>query len=160
MNVEIECKGHKYSLGKLPAMQEFHVLRRLSGLLTGLLGMVDLGTPAKEVLADKKTPNEDKIKTLVESLGTKDLGGMLEPLTRELSSMDDADAEYIIQTCLSVVKREQSPGQWASVMANGQFMFEDMDMVVMLTLTAKVVMGNMQSFFPVRPVDTPGETPT
>jgi hypothetical protein len=137
-------------------MQQFHVVRRLSGVLAGLAGLLDLD----KAKPDNATSNEDKVAALLAGFGEKNMSEMLEPLIRELTNMSDDDAEYIILTCLTVVMRKQSGGGWAKVVVDGQFMFQDMDMVIMLTLTAKVVMGNMKGFFAALPGDIPGAIQT
>ncbi|MBC17085.1 MAG: hypothetical protein CL942_08540 [Desulfovibrio sp.] len=155
MSVSTTVKGKEYRIGTLSAMKQFHVVRRLSPVLVGLFELTkiekDAPKPGKAGIAMAK---------LMETLDMDKLGKALDQIAQQIANMDDKAAEFIILTCLTVVERKQGGGEYAKVVADGQFMFEDIDMVAMLTLTAKVVKRNLSGFFDALPGVIPGATQT
>lgn len=126
MSTVKDVKGHSYKVGKLNAMQQFHVVRRLATLLAGVADQLQ-GLPKEDVAAR--------------------MPGLLPALAERLATLDDATAEYVLMTCLAVAERKQSGGGWAQVVAEGQLMFQDIDMPAMLTLVGHVLMENLAGFF-------------
>lgn len=135
MSHEIPIKGKKYRVGEIPAMKQFHVLRRLAGVLGGLGDLAKLG------------PDMDPF-------------AALEPLAEGVSKMSDQDAEYVINTCLAAVEMEQASGGWAKVVSKGRLMFENMGMMTMLRLTMEVLKHNLSDFFGDLPSASPGPSRT
>ena len=124
---ETEVHGIKYRIGKMSAMQQFHVMRRISPLL------------AKIVKASQDGHGEETFAQTLERIA--------EPLTVALAEMSDKDAEYVIKNCLRVVDRAQSPLIWAPVCVGEAIMFADLDAAALLNLTMLVVQENMSGFF-------------
>lgn len=124
MSMTFERNGKKYRVGRLPAMKQFHILRRLVGVMGGLTGLAS-----------------------AQGAGKLDPFAALEPLAEGLASMPDEDAEYVINGCLAVVELEQSAGGWSKVVQKGVLMFEDLDMPTMLFLAWKVLQHNLSDFF-------------
>lgn len=125
----VEVGGINYHVGKLNPMTQFHITRRLAPLLATLgMSMVRLKELAKA--ADK----ED----FVELIG---------PLSGVVAAMSDEDSSYIINTCLSVVTREDKGG-FAPIQVEGRLMYEDIDMIAMLRLTFEVLRHNLAGFMP------------
>ncbi len=126
---DIVVNGISYRIGRLSALKQFHVVRRLAPLLSGFREVS--GDPID--LADLSVPEAVT---------------MLGPLTEAVAGMSDADAEYIITTCLGVVERKQTGGGYAQVVTTDhQILFDDIDMTAMLALTAHTIGGNLQGFF-------------
>jgi hypothetical protein len=74
---------------------------------------------------------------------------LFEVIAGEISSMSDENCDYILDTCLSVVKRQQAGDLWVPVFnarAN-RMQFEDIDMGAMLQIARHVLEENLQSFF-------------
>lgn len=151
MSEPITVSGHKYKIGRLPAMQQFHVMRRLSGILAALVA----AAPKSSV------PGKIDPTAFFENAEKEDVILLLEAVIAELSGMDDAVAEYVIHTCLSCVERKSGPG-WARVVADDALMFEDLTMAAMLTLTGRVIKDHFSGFFDALPGGIPGaaRTPT
>lgn len=122
--MEIQINEKKYRTGRMDARRQFHVVRRLAPILSGL---TDLKKMMGEPLA---------------ALG---------PLADAVASMSDQDADYVINSCLSCVERQQSAGGWAKVMVDDALMFQDLDMAAMLRLTWAVLQENLQGFFDALP---------
>ena len=73
---------------------------------------------------------------------------ILAPISEVVGSMSDEDANYIIFSCLSVVKRQSDTGGFSPVVAgNNQLMFQDIDMITMLRLSVEVIRENLRGFF-------------
>jgi hypothetical protein len=138
MSLEFDHGGHTYRVGKLPAMRQFHVVRRLAPMLPNMAG---LG------LKPGASRPEDMI-------------AVLEPLARAVAGMSDADAEYVIATCMSAVERKQPAGGWARMESGGRLMFEDMDMVGMVFIVGQVLRHNLSGFFDALPQGFAGASRT
>lgn len=134
-SLEFTHAGHNYKAGKLDAMRQFHVMRRLAPLLPELAGA-------------GIRPGGDPMT-------------VLEPLARIVSTMTDADVEYVLHSCLAVVDRQQTGGAWAKVQASpGVLQFQDIDMTAMLAIAWQVLQHNMSGFFAGLPQGLPGEART
>ncbi|MCP0398443.1 hypothetical protein KU575_22060, partial [Salmonella enterica subsp. enterica serovar Give] len=90
----------------------------------------------------------DQLKPVFETL--------LPRIAEELSSLTEEDTNAIIHPCLSVVSRKHMDG-WTPVFSSGQLMFDDIDLLTMLQLVARVVADSLGNFLPVSPTSaTPG----
>lgn len=122
--MEIELAGNEYRIEKLDAFQQFHVSRKIAPLLPPMV-------PAMGALDSK--------------LGIEHLAGLLSPLMEEFANMPDDKAEYVVNTCLSVVRRRQGD-KWMPVFVNGALMFHDIDLGLMMRLTYRVVLDSLGPF--------------
>lgn len=120
---EITVGEHTYTIGKMDALKQFHVARRLVPVLAAF------------------TKIGERV-DLAEGFGV----GALIPIAEALSKMSDEETEYIIQTCLSVVQRQDS-GKLQKVMVQGKFVYQDIKMPDMIKLTSETIMENMGDFF-------------
>lgn len=121
----LAINGQNYRAGKLNALAQFHVLRRLAPVLASI-GM------SLEQIQKFKTP--------------EDFARVLGPISETLSQMPDEEANYVIFTCLAVTSREQGDGRFAPVTSKNAIMFEDIDMAVMVRLVAEVLKENFLGF--------------
>ncbi len=71
----------------------------------------------------------------------------VEPMVLAVSKLSDEDTEMIIGTCLEVVSRKTGNKTMAPVFSSGTCMFDDLDMMGMLRLTAEVVKVNLGNIF-------------
>lgn len=129
MGREIKLGDNLYSIGRLSAMQQLHVSRRIAPIIPALLPVF--------------------VRLRGKGMG-EDLDGLaeaLQPLADGLAALKDEDAEYVVGNCMSAVQRQQSTG-WARTWAIEQkrFMFEDMDMGVILPLVVQVIVANLGPF--------------
>lgn len=125
----VSVQGHDYVIGKLNAMDQFHITRRLAPM------MANMGITAAQLkkLSSGK-PTQDQILAL------------LGPAVGTLSAMENDNVEYIIHKCMSVVHRVDSGKAQPVQAAPGRFMYDDIDMPVMLMLTYEVCKFNLQGF--------------
>lgn len=127
-----------YRIGKLNAMQQWHVARRWMpvAMATGV-GLMNASC------AEDDTAAGDAMMT------------MLSGMTDALAKMSDADSDYVVKSCLSVCQRKQGE-QFAPVCAGGGgIMFEDIDVSVMMRLVLAVIkehrLGDFMSVLPIAP---------
>ena len=124
--IHVTVEGHTYSIGRLSAMTQFHVARRIGPMVSsGILSLALLkGGASKEEMLMAATP-----------------------ALNVLSQMTDEQSEYVIGACMAAVKREVG-GKWAPVTApnTSAMMFDDIDMGTLLHLTWEVIQHNLASF--------------
>jgi hypothetical protein len=132
-----------YNIGKLPAMTQFHVARRLAPLLRGAMGMQ---------LTDLRIVRNDAGEAV--SLDG-DIDAALGPLLEALPALKDEDVEYVVNRCLDAVSMRQPGGAFAPLRANGVTMFP-LDLPTMLRLTYEVIRENMAGFTVGLPSVSPG----
>lgn len=168
MATEIELNGTRYAIGKLNAMQQFHVSRRIAPIIPPMIPVLmkfyaelERADVAREqaranaalaALANGEAPGEeadapasDKSRELLSMVDT--IAPVLQPFADALAGLKDEDAEYVFGTCLSVVERWQGAG-WAKVwnITHKTSMFDDIGIDVMLPLVVRVVVANLGSF--------------
>lgn len=143
MSVEFVVGDHAYRGNKLSAKKQFHVLRRISPLLVGLVDSGALAAVRKEVAKGKEARPE----ALLGGLTDKDLGAMLKGVLDNLASLPEADVDYVIDTCLAVTERRQASGGWAGVMTGEQLQFQDLDLPALLKIVWEVLQHNLSGFF-------------
>ncbi|WP_321789251.1 phage tail assembly chaperone [Burkholderia pyrrocinia] len=169
MATEIQLNGVRYVIGKLSAMQQFHVSRRIAPIIPPMipvlmkfyaeLEQVDVSrqqahaNAALAALAEgaaapadvSPAPEADRSRELLTLVDA--IAPVLQPFADALASLKDEDAEYVFGTCLSVVERWQGPG-WAKIWntAHKTSMFDDIGIDVMLPLVVRVVVTNLGPF--------------
>jgi len=127
--IELQIDDHVYRIGKLDALSQFHVARRLAPVMAAIGGkVVELAS------SNPGMPQDEWMMTL------------FAPVADAVSRLTDDDSNYIITTVLSVVYRQQDE-KWAPVQVNKRMMFLDIDMQLMLRLTVESIKGNLGSFF-------------
>lgn len=128
--IEFEVNGVQYRAGQMDARRQFHVMRRLLPLVKEVPQLVN---PQADPLA---------------SLG---------PLLASLGSMADAEFDYVIDACLSVVQRQDhSTATWAPIVAsNGMIVYDDIkdDLGALTQIMIPVIKGNLEGFFRGLPKD-------
>lgn len=146
--MEVTIKGAEYKIRKLTPFQQFHVARRLAPALWALGGAAATVVKAAEQVQNGKAvedvPADDPTNGMLTAFG---------PVAEAFASMSDADSEYILSTCLSVVLRKQGSG-WAEVApkgAQGHLAFEDITLPTMIELALEVIKENLGNFFDVLP---------
>lgn len=123
---EIEINGISYKIGKLSAVAQFHVLRRIAPMLASV-GLT--------------------LTQLKEARGDDTFMRLLQPASEILAKMTDTDAEYVLSMCLGACARRSGEG-WAQVwVKGGGLAFADMDMTSMLQLVIAAIKENMSGFF-------------
>jgi hypothetical protein len=138
---EIEFGDQTYRTGRLHPKQQFHVMRRLAPVLSAASNLFEaMGATA----GDEPVENAElNLTSILRTAG---------PIIEAIGALSDEQADYVVNTCLSVCQRRQDNGAWANVYnANTGIMFDDMDLPTMLQLCWHVISENLQSFFNVSP---------
>ncbi|WP_175920388.1 phage tail assembly chaperone [Burkholderia pyrrocinia] len=172
MTTEIQLNGVRYAIGKLSAMQQFHVSRRIAPIIPPMIPVLmkfyaeleqadvareqSRANAALAALTDgaggtnapgtaSPAAEADRSRELLSLVNA--IAPVLQPFADALAGLKDEDAEYVFGTCLSVVERWQGPG-WAKVwnIAHKTSMFDDIGIDVMLPLVVRVVVANLGPF--------------
>jgi hypothetical protein len=130
--METTINDKQYRSGKLDAMKQFHIARRVAPALTGLVSAFSGAGASQE-----------------------DFARALGPLADAVAQMPDADAEYVLGTCLAVVSRQTDPTTWAPIWREGRLVFDDIDLGTMIQLAAKVIQDNLGNIFGALPAKLP-----
>lgn len=148
--MECSIKGHDYRVAKLSVFNQLKVTRKLLPVLAGM--MADFGSIRALLPADGKIDSAkfDALKPVFETL--------LPRIADVLSSLSEEDTNAIIHPCLSVVSRKHMDG-WTPVFNSGQLMFDDIDLLTMLQLVARVVADSLGNFLPVNPTSAMPDQP-
>ncbi|MDF3115881.1 hypothetical protein KPA94_20870 [Burkholderia semiarida] len=172
MTTELKLNGVRYAIGKLNAMQQFHVSRRIAPIIPPMIPVLmkfyaeleqadvareqERTNAALAALAERAegaeasataapAPAADRSRELLSMVDA--IAPVLQPFADALAGLKDEDAEYVFGTCLSVVERWQGAG-WAKVwnLAHKTSMFDDIGIDVMLPLVVRVVVANLGPF--------------
>lgn len=172
MVTEIQLNGGRYVIGKLNAMQQFHVSRRIAPIIppmvpvlmkfyaeleqadvareqertnAALAALAERAEGAEAAAGAAPAPAADRSRELLSMVDA--IAPVLQPFADALAGLKDEDAEYVFGTCLSVVERWQG-ASWAKVwnIAHKTSMFDDIGIDVMLPLVVRVVVANLGPF--------------
>lgn len=140
---ELEIGGNTYRINSMPAMTQFHVMRKLGPVLPGIVPVL---AQAAATLPQGDSQEAGGAMTTVD--GVAAIAMAAQPLLDGLASMADADAEYVINHCLSAVMRRDAGGKsWSAVHRDGVTMFDDIDMSSSMRLVWAVLRENYTAFF-------------
>jgi hypothetical protein len=118
-----------YLIGSLDCFQQFHVARRLGPMLLSVLA------------AAAQAPDDADFESLLSG-----------PLVEHLATMNQEDVDFVLCTCLGVVRVQLSDNGTAPLWdkTSKQLRYQDLQMPAMLQLTIAVCKDNLGSFFPTR----------
>lgn len=135
--VDIELNGNTYRIGKLSALLQGQLARRITPL-------VPKAVPAIRALNDMhQRAKASGVTVSVDDI--LDAAGSLAPLADALADMKDEAFEQVVALCMSVVQRQQGTS-WAAVSRNGVMMFTDIEFDTMLPLVVQAVKLNLGNF--------------
>lgn len=132
----LEINGQSYRTGKLNAFKQGHIAKRMLPI------MAAMGDVAVSLFKGGGT--EAQLET---ALSDKSLASVFEPLSHALARLSDEDQDAIFKLCLAVTARKTAGGFSPVVTPNGDLLFEDMDLQVVLKLVSIVVKENLSNFF-------------
>ncbi|MGH3056399.1 MAG: phage tail assembly chaperone [Gaiellaceae bacterium] len=133
---EIQPGEDTFEIGDLDVIKAFHVARRVAPI------QVAIGMSVAELVRSTQDVSDDMV-------GEKMMASGMEVV----SKMSDEDVDYVIHTCLTVVKKKVGD-RWAMMQVGGKLMFKDTSMQTMVRLVIETIRGNVQDFF-VAPLDAP-----
>lgn len=121
--MDFEVGGHKYQSTKLDTFKQFHVARKLAPVIGALA---------------------PTLKGVQEGDGWS---AML-PIAQAIRDLPEADCNYILHACLSVVKRKVGEIGWQNVWNDSAktLQYQDIQMVEMIQITVFVLQDNIGNF--------------
>lgn len=139
---QFTIEGQEYLSGKLNVMQQFHVSRKLMPVL-GSAASIARSMAPKAIGADGEPDEQASEVALVAAI----------PMIAEaIAKLTDADCDFVIFTCMSVVQRKvQQSGSWAAVTSQSarRFMYDDITLPAMMQIVWHVLQENIGNFLPV-----------
>ncbi|VVD75675.1 hypothetical protein PAQ31011_00859 [Pandoraea aquatica] len=147
MPSDIEIRQVKYRIGKLSAMKQLHVSRKIAPLVPALLPiMLELASPKGD------TPVQAGAGNVTQAAGSDGSAllsqpRLLQPFADGLASLPDDQAEYVIGECLAVVQRFQG-NAWFSIWSPAAKLpiYDDIDLSIMIELSVKVIADSLGPF--------------
>lgn len=140
--MEITISNQNYTIGRLNALDQFHVSRKIAPIVPKLIPIIS--EVAKGGLSKVLESIEDDENIDLNDIDLKELDGLsdaLSPLMDALAEMSEEDTNFVIHKTLSVVLRN------GAVMCRGQsIMFDDLDMMQILPLVIAVIRKNLGNF--------------
>lgn len=134
-----EVFGNRYKIGRMNALDQFHVMRRLHGLAAAA------GRSFEEI---QKFGGAEALEAAVkEQKPTGRILDILAPVLRAVGEMREEDVNYVFDKCLSAVERQVQGGAWSPVYGRGGLMYSDIGMPAMLVLVWYALEGNLGNFF-------------
>ncbi|MCT4716772.1 hypothetical protein MUA01_17590 [Enterobacteriaceae bacterium H18W14] len=122
--MEITLKDVDYRIGKLSVFDQLKVARKLLPVLAGIVGDFR-GLQSKE--------------------GGDALETVLPKIARTLSDLSEEDCNAVLFPCLNVVARSHMKS-WVPVFHGGALAFDDIDLMTLLQLVARVVADSLGNF--------------
>lgn len=134
--LDFEFNGNHYRIGNLDAFSSFHVARKLAPVITSMGSSVFAALKAKDAGED---------------VALDDIMLLAGPVAEVVSKMSNADVDFVIKTCLSVVRRRSGDSYAPMMSAQGVLMFQDLRMPEMLRVTIEVIRTSLGDFFVMAP---------
>lgn len=132
--VEFEIDGRQFRFDKMPAMQQFHVSRKIAPLMPPLFPI--FAQVAKEMEGKGLSTDLNK------------LGPLLAPFTEALAQMSDESAEYVFNACLGAIRYKHGDNWIPLWNTSGRVVMvaELNDPSLLLRLTARVIQDSLAPF--------------
>jgi hypothetical protein len=129
--MDFEVNGRNYRASKMDAMTQFNVIRKLAPIME----------PLAEFISTPRGGNG----------GQANAVHMAMPIIKAISELPEETTDYVIEMCMSRVRRDEGEGRgWAKIW-NDQArrpQMDDIDMVTMLMIVVQVLGGSFSAFFP------------
>lgn len=131
---EFEVEGVMYRTGPIDAMQQLHIVRKLSPIIGRLAGLAPKDGEKAEDMA---------IETVLPALADA------------ISGLSDETTAYVVFALLRPCSRDQGHGQgWGPVVTPGAnaLQYSDISMSGMLHIAWEALQGNLKGFFNALPL--------
>lgn len=136
--VDAEIRGRKFRFGKIDALKQFHVARRISPILTDAMPAMKQ-MKALEGAGFDKLSNDEKLDKVT---------AVMAPFISGMAKLDDKDAELVLFTLLSCTEVYQDQFKtWAKVANDKMIMMQDLDLPTLLQAAGRSFMHNLSGFF-------------
>lgn len=154
---DVMVKGQRYRLGKMVAVKQLHVARKLMPIMAQLGTIAKAMAPLENAVTAMPTVTGAAFAAMPAADQSPAANPLLKldlteltPVAQALAGLPDADVDFVVYSALAVVMRAM-PGDsgWVPVLGqNNVIMFDDIDMIAMLNLVGQVVWGNLRGFMP------------
>lgn len=144
---QIEIGQHTYTIGRLNALDQLHVSRKIAPIVPKLMPILtelakgELVAVFDKLEADKGEGASSDVVDADDLKGLEGLADALSPLMEVFAQMNEEDVNYLIHKCLGVVKRGT-----ALVSRNNSLMFDDIDLQQIMPLVLAVIRINLGDF--------------
>jgi hypothetical protein len=136
---DFEIGSIKFKLGKINAIKQFQIARRVAPILSEMLPMLD---PIAKSMNDQSLSESEKFgKGVV----------LAKPVLEGFSKLSDKDSEYVLFTLLSSVEMQQSSGNWAKLANESMILFQDLELSVLMNAAGRAFFHNLTGFFAALP---------
>lgn len=133
----VTIDGREYKLNKINPMTQFHIVRRITPIMGKVLPLL---VSVKSDASSFESIGETKQLDMLAKLAT--------PVMEGLSSLSDADADFVlIRLLASVEMKDASTGHWFFI-ADGQvgMKYDTLELPLMINLAGRAFMHNLASF--------------
>lgn len=142
-NQDFEFAGRKFKVGKIDAMKQFHIARRIGPILAELF---------PEMAKVAQLNEAKKLDKLTEDRKLELVGKFALPVMTGLSRLSDSDANHVLYGLLEAIEVKQEPlGNWAKVANGSLIMMQDLDLRMLVQLAGRAFMFNIAGFFAALP---------
>lgn len=146
--MELEIKGNTYRISKLSVFDQLKVSRKLLPVLAGMLSEFGSLKDAMPKLVASVKDNTEA------SNAVADLGPLFDKVIPKIASavsaLSDDDLNAVLFPCLTVTARKVDKN-WYPVFRDGVLMYDDLNMIDMLQLVARVVGDSLGNILPALP---------
>jgi hypothetical protein len=133
--VEFSIKEVRYQTHKMDVFKQAQVMRKLLPIVASLAGLSKLRPAAPGQPLDPEMLKES-----------------FEPIANALSGLSDETFQYILESCVKVVKRSDGD-RWVNLW-NEQakaLQYQDLDLMTLIQIMSQVISENLGGFFPAGP---------
>lgn len=128
--------GSNFKVGKLSAMKQYHLVRRMGPILSDLIPALKSIGPLKPDEALSEVEKLEKFAPIASAV----LSG--------LSKLSDEDADKVLYGLLSAIEIQVQPiGNWAKVATESVLMFQNLELPTLLQLAGRAFAFNLSGFF-------------
>lgn len=132
---------HEYRSEKLDALVQFHISRRLTGVVIGLAPLISLNASVEDLATVISSDIGENIK-------------LLEPVLAAVAKMSDEDVNYVVaKTMAKVYRAVKNPGtgaieSWSPMWSNSthSLMYDDLNLSELVQIVWYALRENLEDF--------------
>lgn len=136
--ITFEIAGKQYKAKRMNPFEQLKLTTKLAPVVAKVLSPDTL----KQAIAlmPKGEGSEGDLDGFLELVGN-----VIPSALQALSDMSEADLMGVVTKCLVTVQR-QDGAMWAAIYSAGGLMYEDIDMLTMMAIVVRVIVGNVGGF--------------
>lgn len=129
-----------FKLRKIHAMKQYQIVRKIAPILAEFLPAVK--DMAKIQKSDADMTDDEKWDQLAK---------VASPILIGLSKLSEEDSQKVLTGLLEAAEIQQEQGNWAKVASNGQILFDNLPLKMLLQIAWYSFSFNLSDFFAVLP---------